>query len=80
MPEYGELGSLFPRKYIPGAIPPPAIVMVMVDWLLQELDNMAYKKYPILRTIKGHRRREIIAFLEAMPDWTGDILNTKMVV
>ena len=74
-----ELRGIFPRTFIPGAIPPPAIILVLVDWLLQELDAMAIEKYPVLKQIKGHRRREIIAFLEQMPDWTIGILNTKMV-
>lgn len=73
-----ELRGLFPRRWILGVLPPPAIVEIYVDWLLQEIDKEAERKWPILRFMKGHRRSEIIAFLEAMPDWTEGILNTKM--
>lgn len=75
-----ELRGIIPRSWIPGAIPPPAIVLIYIDWLLQEIDKHAEEQYPILRTMRGHRRREIIEFLDSMPDWTEGILNTKMVI
>ena len=74
-----ELRGIFPRTFIPGAIPPPAIILVMVDWLLQELDARAEEHWPILKQLRGFRRAEVIAFLESQPDWTHGILNTKMV-
>lgn len=70
--------SLFPRRWWLTEFPHPAIVELYVDWLLQEVDVMAEERWPILKTMKGHRRAEIIAFLEAMPDWTVGVLNTKM--
>lgn len=72
------LHSLFPRQWVLGALPPPAIVMIYVDWLLQEMDRHAEERYPVLKMMRGHRRSEIIAFLESMPDWTAGVLNTKM--
>ena len=75
-----ELFSLIPRRWLLDGTPPPAIVLIYIDWLLQELDDHAEIRWPILKYIKGHRRKEIIAFLEAMPDWTIGILNTKMEV
>ncbi len=75
-----ELRGIIPRIFIPGAIPPPAYVLVILDWLLNEVDMMAEERYPILKAMRGHRRKEVIEFLESMPDWTDGILNTKMVV
>jgi hypothetical protein len=75
-----ELQGIFPRAWIPGAIPPPAIWLIYVDWLLQEVDAMAEQKWPVLKFIKGHRRMEVIEFLQNGGDWTNGILNTKMVV
>lgn len=72
-----QLGSLFPRKWIV-EVNPPAIVEIYLDWLLHELDAYAEEKWPILKVIRGWRRSEVIAFLEAMPDWTDGILNTNM--
>ena len=73
-----ELSGIFPRTWIPGAIPPPAIVLIYLDWLLQELDMRAEEKWPILKTMRGHRRKEIIAYLESLSDWTDGVLNTVM--
>jgi hypothetical protein len=75
-----ELRGIFPQAFIPGAIPPPAIILIMVDWLLQELDAIAEERWPVLKTMRGFRRKEIIAFMESQSDWTVGILNTKMVV
>ena len=74
------LDSIFPRKWIPGAIPPPEIILLYIDWMLQEVDAMAEERWPILKNIKGHRRMEVIEFLESGRDWTEGILNTKMIV
>lgn len=57
---------------------PPVIIELYLDWLLQEIDARAQDKWPILKVMHGHRRSEIIAFLESMPDWTAGILSTKM--
>ena len=78
MSDPGDLGSCFPRRWIPGAIPPPAIMQIYINWLLQELDSHIEQKYPILKFIKGHRRMEVIEYLEAMPDWTAGVSDTKM--
>ena len=75
-----ELRGIFPQIFIPGALPPPAIMFIFVDWLLQEVDAMAERRWPILKTMRGFRRKEVIAFLETQSDWTAGILNTKMVV
>lgn len=72
------LGSIFPRSYWLTEFPHPAIVEIYLEWLLQEIDRHAEERWPILKTMRGHRRSEIIAFLEAMPDWTVGILDTKM--
>ena len=72
------LESIFPRTWILGTLPPPAIMQIYVDWLLQEVDAVAEQKWPILKVIKGHRRMEVIEYLESGRDWTEGILNTKM--
>ncbi len=70
--------SIFPRRWIPGALPPPAYVLVYLNWLQHELDAQAEQKWPLLKHIHGWRRIEVIEFLENEPDWTIGILNTKL--
>jgi hypothetical protein len=54
--------------------------LVYLEWLLLELDPLIEEQYPILKTMHGFRRKEVISFLDSMPDWTEGILNTKMEV
>ena len=66
--------SIFPHRWIPGALPPPAYVLVYLNWLQHECDIMAEQKWPILKSITGHRRAEVIEWLNNEPDWTIGIL------
>jgi hypothetical protein len=35
------------------------------DWILDEVDNDALRKWSVLRDIRGHRKAEVINFCEA---------------
>jgi hypothetical protein len=72
--------SIFPVRYRNRDPDPPAYVLVIVNWLLFEVDMHIEEKLPLLREIAGHRRREVVRYMDAQPDWTAGILNTKMVV
>lgn len=75
-----EMRGIFPARFIPGSLEPAAYVLILTNWLDFEFDQYTVDRYPILKQIAGHRRREVISFLEQMPDWTAGILNTKMVM
>jgi hypothetical protein len=63
-----ELRGILPVRFVPFLFAPPGYHQVISDWLLREISQHAEEQYPVLREVGGWRRKEVIAYLDALKE------------
>ena len=66
------LGNIIPQRWILPRLPIKYEQLIIVDWMVQEVDQHKIKTMPVLQELKGWRKREVITYIMGI-DWTARI-------